>query len=703
METASGGNKMGEVMYIPSKDPMFQKPYIDLQDDRVRKVRDGSEIPFHYVHGGFGGTNVKFSLCFPKKEQYRECFIQYLSPFPGPDEEMASVRQEGGVGDKIAFSLTYGAYFVESNMGSKARFGGKTKEEATLVWKASAAVAQFSRKVAAQWYQYDHRPYGFVYGGSGGGYKTLACIENTRVWDGAAPYVIGSSASLPNTITLHAQGQRALRHCFGKIVDALDAGGSGNMYAGLTAYEQSMLNEITNMGFPPQTWFREADGTIDDGSLPVLMPLIQREDPEYFKDFWEKEGYEGADPDGDAQRDRFVFESRVVSVHFPTEDNTDDKKTYNSVDNAWKKILTDGGGSYIEIETAPKAVEQYMGGTRILFESGECRGKELALSRLIESEDGEHSYLLINYAYGMGNITQVLEEIHPGDLIRLDNSDYVAALFYYRHQVPEDLHFHAWDQFRDETGRAIPPQRKFLGKEMTGTGTVQDGNIQCKVIVTQALMDESTCPWCGDWYRDLVRDRRGTEDDFRIYYYQRCLHGNDWNSDNNMVIEYEGGLRQTLIDLMDWVQYGKLPLPTTEYERDGGNIFITKRGAERNGLQAQVVLLANGEKCAHVKAGEEVQLTTKVEIPKGAGEVTSVYYDFQDNWKLPDPEAFPICGSFQRTLDDGVHGAVSKITHRYDQLGTYFASVRITTNRNGDAAEIYTQVKNLDRVRIVVE
>ena len=38
-----------------------------------------------------------------------------------------------------------------------------------------------------------------------GGYKTIACIENTNAWDGACPFVIGSPYSLPNTITLHLE------------------------------------------------------------------------------------------------------------------------------------------------------------------------------------------------------------------------------------------------------------------------------------------------------------------------------------------------------------------------------------------------------------------------------------------------------------------------------------------------------------------
>ena len=42
--------------------------------------------------------------------------FQYLSPFPGPDEELASLSKSGA-DDTIGFALLNGAYFVESNMG----------------------------------------------------------------------------------------------------------------------------------------------------------------------------------------------------------------------------------------------------------------------------------------------------------------------------------------------------------------------------------------------------------------------------------------------------------------------------------------------------------------------------------------------------------------------------------------------------------
>jgi hypothetical protein len=42
---------------------------------------------------------------------------------------------------------------------------------------------------------------------------------------------------------------------FPQIIDALDAGGSGDMYAGLNEEEKEALREVTKMGFPPQSWF----------------------------------------------------------------------------------------------------------------------------------------------------------------------------------------------------------------------------------------------------------------------------------------------------------------------------------------------------------------------------------------------------------------------------------------------------------------
>ena len=699
-----------KVIYDAKKDAYYSKPYIDADEMRERDMPDGSRKPFRYIHGGFEGTKAKFVFCFPIKEEYEGRFYQYLCPFPGPDEEVASLARSGE-DDTIAFCLQNGAYFIETNMESAAAFGGHP--EPHRIWKSSAAAAEYSRQVAREYYGCG-RPYGYVFGGSGGGYKTIACIENTNAWDGACPYVIGSPYSLPNTITLHVQGMRTLRHVMGKIVDALDAGGSGDMYEGLNEDEAKMLKEVTLMGFPPQAWFMEAAGRWDDGSLPVLMPGIRQHDPQYFKDFWEKPGYLGTEPGSNAIRDRLQFKSKVVSVHLPGEKLAETEEYSNGVDTAWKKALVDGGGAWIELEEVPQGEDLYLKGVNIGFETGAAVGKNMLLG------DMKGSGITIGMCYGMDNMEEVLKSIQPGDIVTLDNSDYIAVQSYYRHQVPPDAGFHAWDQFRKEDGTpAIPQRDDIMGPGFCGTGTVQEGTIQGKVILTQALMDESTCPWCGDWYRSAVRRAKGNEDDFRIYYYERCLHGDVSALDTDMIVNYIGGLKQALLDISDWVERGIEPRQSSVYEMEGGCVHIAGTARERKGIQPVITLTANGGACAHVKVGEPVVLEAVAQVPEGAGKVTEIRFSFSDPMfgtyakkiEAGDPMSFleqGRSGRVEGTLDtyvteDGLQAGRACAQTSYDKSGTYFATAFVKSQRRGDKQDAFTQVRNLARARVVVE
>ena len=704
---------MEKEIYHAKTAPEYQEPFIDIDEERERILPDGSKVGYRYMHGGFKNTGVKFSYCFPKKENYTGRFFHYLSPFPGPDEELASLEKTG-VNDRIAFALVNGAYYVESNMGSTFMFGAK--ENPQEVWQSSAAVAEYSRVKAMEIYGCG-RPYGYVHGGSGGGYKTMACIENTDAWDGAVPFVIGSPVSLPNTIMMHAQGQRCLRRVFKQIVDAVDAGGSGDMYAGLTEDEAFMLREITNMGFPPRTWYLEAAGKIDDGALPVLAPLVEVQDPEYFTDFWTVPGYLGADPKSSAVKDRLQFHGIVKSVHVPgtpvDADSTMEAAALesgaevgeasshvdgrNGVDDAWKKMLADGNGAWIELEEVPQGDDLYLKGVNICFESGEAKGMKLLLDQI------RGNYLTIGMCYGMEDLPGVLSKVKPGDQVFLDNSNYIAIQSYYRHQVPADLSFHAWDQFRDENGKPTLPQRKqVLGYDMSGTGTVQDGNIQGKVIILQALMDESTCPWCGDWYYNKIRETKGTDSEARLYYMDRCLHGDDSALENNMTVDYTGALSQALLDMSDWVERGIEPLPSTVYHREGGQIIPAPSAGERKGIQPVITFLADGAECARVKPGETVRFTVKAEVPQGAGQITKILYDREEVSVFPAEEVFRNEAGFRSYEKDGLQCAEAEFTAVYEKPGTYMASVQVRANRNGDAGDIYTQVKNLARVRVIV-
>lgn len=696
---------MAKEIYHALSDPKYQEPFVDVEEMCSRVLADGTDLAYRYVHGGFAGTNVKFSFCFPRRDAYKGRFFQYLSPFPGPDEELASLNKSGA-DDTIGFALLNGAYFVESNMGSVAMFGPNGDD--TDRWKSSAAVAEYSRRMALEIYG-GSRPVGIVFGGSGGGYKTIACIENTDAWEGAVPFVIGSPASLPNTITMHAQGQRVLRNCFAKIVDNLEPGGSGNMYDGLNEMEAAMLKELTDMGFPPMAWYLEAGGKIDDGSLPVLCPCVKHSDPGFFEDFWTVPGYAGADPDSSAVKDRLQFYGTVRRVHLPDKPESADEEreieSRNGVDDAWKKMLTDGKDAWIELETLPEGDDLYLKGVNITFETGDAKGMTLLLGDMKRDTSTGGGFLTIGMCYGMSDLNEALSKVKPGDELSLDNSDYIAIQHYYRHQVP-DASFHAWDQFRKADGTPALPQRpNVMGYRLNGTGRPQDGQIQGKVIVIQSLMDESTCPWCGDWYRNKVIEAKGNEDDFRLYYMQRCMHNNSNDSANNMVVNYMGALYQALLDMADWLQKGKEPLKTTAYERVGGQIAEEKDASRRNGMQAGVVLTANGQKCAHVRAGGEFVLRTEATLPENAGEITKIAFDFRDRWGFPEKlkGLFPLQGKVVRTENDGVKGAYAEIIYRFDEPGTYFVSTRVSSQREGNRDEIFTQVRNLDRVRIIVE
>ena len=115
-------------IYHAGDDARFAHPVFDREEDRLRPVEGGEPLPYHYIHGRFEEeTGVKLSFYIPARENFAGRFYQYLSPFPGPDEELASL-EPSGVDDKVAFCLAHGAGFVETNMGAKAMVTGPAEK-----------------------------------------------------------------------------------------------------------------------------------------------------------------------------------------------------------------------------------------------------------------------------------------------------------------------------------------------------------------------------------------------------------------------------------------------------------------------------------------------------------------------------------------------------------------------------------------------
>ncbi len=63
-------------------DEQFARPYVDVDEMR------GEPRPHRYVHGGFEGTTVRFSLHFPDRDLYRGRFLHNPgSNLDGPGSE----------------------------------------------------------------------------------------------------------------------------------------------------------------------------------------------------------------------------------------------------------------------------------------------------------------------------------------------------------------------------------------------------------------------------------------------------------------------------------------------------------------------------------------------------------------------------------------------------------------------------------------
>lgn len=669
--------------YIPEEDPYFANPCIDVEEWRDKPVRH------LYVHGGFqgteeGGTQVRFSFYFPEKEKYEGRFYQYVSP--APEDEHAS---EGltGEDDKISFALTHGAYYVVTNQG------GFTLTDGPRLYKSSANGAVFGRKTAQRVYGYEHRPYGYIFGGSGGSFKTMSCMEMTKgVWDGGVPYVLANPMATPNVFCPRVRAMRLLgEEGLKKIVDAMEPGGSGDIYEGLNPDQKEALQEATKMGFPKRGWF--CWPFMGDGALMVLAPMLYQIYPRYFTDFWAKPGFAGSDPNSSEVRDRVQFVTTVEELIYKEKKKEDD--VYNSVNNSWLNMLTGNNETpAIRLSEIPSA-DACLYHSRIRVVSGQAKGKECPIDKI------EGDILTVSSVCDGSNGTDLLKGLAAGDRIMIDNSDYLAMQTLQRHQVPDES-YQVYNQYRDEKGSPVYPQLPILIAPIiaqNGGGSIPNGRINGKVIAICSILDESALAWHGDWYRRAVSQaKEGDEENwFRLYYNDNCIHDDraGYLDDGQHQVDYLGILHQALLDMADWCEKGIAPPPTTNYRINDGQVEVPESASQRGGLQPVVNALANGEKSIRVKAGETVVFTGKIEVPPMAGKVRAAFWDYE---KTDD-----FSGCVELMKEENGRVAYVRTTHAFEEPGTYFPVLKAQSSRDGKQDDIFVQCRNLDRVRVVVE
>jgi hypothetical protein len=657
--------------YVPTDD-YFGAPFVDVDEPR------DAPHPHRYVHGGFAGTETRFSFYFPPRERYEGRFFSSVEGGVGGHETRAATQQDDGLGS-MGFAFSQGGYLVESNSGhipTGAALSRGSQPGSVTSYRATAEVARYARFVAEHLYgELPH--HGYIFGGSGGGHRSILSFENAPgIWDGAVPYIspAGIGVSFPCVVNNAA---RALAPDIDRVVAAFEPGGSGDPFAGLTSSQRRILAELYRSGFQPGAEFQLAQPAPELGVLLITGTMHRDFDPQYYVDFWNVPGYAGADGelaadvvDEDAVLQSFVTAAELVELY----------------------------GS--EADVVASAARRTDPATRVGFrceltEPLRARGSDVTLAdgRSLRCVGVLGDVLVIDFATG-GSLADASE----GDRAHIDNHHFLAYCHSYRHQV--DVTALECGQFL-VGGSPIHPQRELsLAEILTGVPSPA-GAFAGKMIYVANLQDASASPLGGTiTYANRVRghgaDAAGR---LRVWLNDRAAHGpgtlrphGSSPVPSTRVVDYTGAIEQAVYDVVAWVEHGIEPPADTGFDYDDGRVRLASAHA-RAGIQPVVAATVNGSDSTVVRAGEPVRLEASIVTPPGAGTVVGVEWDFDGRGTWPHAHT-EIAGGFDR--ED------VSVEHVYSEPGTYYAAVRAISHRDGALHAPTRRVPNLARVRVDV-
>jgi hypothetical protein len=159
------------------------------------------------------------------------------------------------------------------------------------------------------------------------------------------------------------------------------------------------------------------------------------------------------------------------------------------------------------------------------------------------------------------------------------------------------------------------------------------------------------------------------------------------------LIDFPGTVEQAVRDLIDWVEFGKEPPASSRYEVSPDlAVTVPASATDRGGIQPVVRASANGTASAQVKVGEDVVFVINAEVPPETGALVSATWDWDGSGAFP----------FRHDLDGTQATVTLESRHSYPEPGTYFATARVTSHRDGAVDAPHRRCDNLARVRISV-
>jgi PKD domain len=233
-------------------------------------------------------------------------------------------------------------------------------------------------------------------------------------------------------------------------------------------------------------------------------------------------------------------------------------------------------------------------------------------------------------------------------------------------------------------------------------GVSYTGHYEGKLLWIHHTHDSSLWPSQGIIYEGAVNQCQGAKaaaEKFRLQWTQNAEHigsamlpSSPLRATNTWLIDYMPVIEQGLFDLARWVEEGVAPASTT-YQYVDGQVQLPASAAERGGVQPVITsVTANGSDRAEVSKGATVTLDVTAEVPPEGGKIVSVEWDFDGSGTFP----------FRHEVN-GTDTAVGfSTTHTYEQPGTYFATARVRSHRDGDVTATTRLLENLASARVVV-
>ena len=453
-----------------------------------------------YVHGGFADTETRFSIYLPPADLYEGRFFQHITPVP--DSEYLA-QEASGEQDKIGFSISSGGYFLETNGGGASGRPGSSVDPTIAAYRANAAAAQYSRVVAArhvrrapalrlclrgEWRRLPHHRERREHLGRLGRLRALC----HRVADGHSEHVHGADARPADP----ARPLRPDRRC-------RRAGWERRHVRGPHGGGARCPRRGDPHGLPAAVVVRAPHH--GDARLPGALPGPGRGGPTYFDEFWTEPGYLGTrrPPRCCATASSRLRHRRTSSPSASGPPRRGRRGRIPVRPRRGRHRLARARGPArspvaVRLSGAPRVDVR---GADLYVLSGAAAGARIGLLSVI----GDIA------VFGPGG-DGALALLQPGDTVRVDNSGYLAAETYHRHQVPRTATSPSGTSSGTRTAAPLYPQRpSLLGPSFAAAaaGTVQTGRFEGKMIVVESLLDREALPWQADWYRSKVREHFG--------------------------------------------------------------------------------------------------------------------------------------------------------------------------------------------------